>query len=240
MRLQVAPIRRAVRRYGGIAFDWLRWKVDRIYDLHHGTDTSGIIESHDLSIASENRVQSNGYEPSSPRLFRTIMQHVAIAHEDFVFIDVGSGKGRALLLASDYPFSEIIGIELSHQLHDEAARNLSVYKNRRQRCSSIQLVCTDASDYELPTRNMVLYLYNPFRAEILSKFMDNIKKVTFGNAVDVYIMYYNARHPEVIEQSGAVPYKKRVKIPHLVMRRPRDISEVLIYSNRPIPTGLHE
>jgi SAM-dependent methyltransferase len=237
MRLQVAPIKRAVRRYGGIAFDWLHRNVDRIYDYRHGTDTTGVVDARELSTTSENRIHSQGYQASSPLLFRTMMKHLHIAYENFVFVDIGSGKGRALLLASEYPFAEVIGVEFSRQLHDAAAQNLKVYRNRRQLCRSIRLACEDACDFAFPRRNMVVYLYNPFDDLVMTKVINNIATTVRDTDLDLFILYYNARYSPALEQIGVVPYVRNIKIPPLVMRRPRDISKVLIYSNRPSTSG---
>ena len=36
--------------------------------------------------------------------------------QDYTFLDIGSGKGRVLMLASDAPFRHIVGVELSPAL----------------------------------------------------------------------------------------------------------------------------
>ena len=52
-----------------------------------------------------------------PARFRKVLASLQIAFHDYTFIDFGSGKGRALLLASEFPFKRIIGLEFSPELH---------------------------------------------------------------------------------------------------------------------------
>ena len=52
------------------------------------------------------------YMPSDPAEFREMMAALPIDFHKFTFIDVGSGKGRTLLMASEYGFKQIVGVEL--------------------------------------------------------------------------------------------------------------------------------
>jgi SAM-dependent methyltransferase len=85
------------------------------FDERFGVDTSGLI--YELASGHQNDAYNNGYFAVAPSVFHSVMQAVrdrlALDYRRFSFVDVGSGKGRALLLASDYPFREIIGVELS-------------------------------------------------------------------------------------------------------------------------------
>lgn len=79
-----------------------------------------------------------------------------------IFVDLGSGKGKSLILAADYPFKKIIGVEFPPELHQTAVRNIALFSREKCIQEQIQLLCMDAEQYELPTENIVLFLYNPF------------------------------------------------------------------------------
>ena len=155
MRAHIAKLARSVRTHGAAA-TWtlakkniaheLRWYFDRRFDRLHGTETSDRIELADLDVLGEHRDQGVYYEPTSTRIFRHIMDQVAreIPCEEFTFIDYGSGKGRTLLMASDYPFRGITGVEFSIALHQTALRNILAYRGHRQRCMDLQSVHADA------------------------------------------------------------------------------------------------
>ena len=56
------------------------------------------------------------YQPTESVLFHEMIGAVSARagfdFREFIFLDLGSGKGRTLLMASDYPFRRIVGVEL--------------------------------------------------------------------------------------------------------------------------------
>ena len=126
------------------------------------------------------------------------MRELSVNFEDYVFIDFGSGKGRALFLAADYPFSKIIGIEFSPELHAAALRNIGTYTSSRQRCFQIESLCVDAVDFELPPEQTVLFFYSPFKAAIFVKVLDNVMSSLNRWPRSVYLLFVGLL-PESIE-----------------------------------------
>src|SRR5690242_13468196 len=104
------------------------------FDLAHGVDTDGERGGwtylSDLDIPSPNWVHGVNYVGIEPARFMAALLSVDVRHEDFVFIDFGSGKGRALLMASEFPFRKVIGIEFSPELHAVAQNNIRQYRHR--------------------------------------------------------------------------------------------------------------
>jgi hypothetical protein len=133
-------------------------------------------------------------------------------------------------MASNFPFAEVIGVEFSDELHRIAQRNLAIYKSRRVRCAHRRSVCADATEYELLDANLVIYLANSFDGVVLAKVLSNIEKVTARRKV--YLIYCEAIFSSLVDASGALPCKKPIKLPQLVMRRPRAFSSLIVYSNQ--------
>ena len=108
------------------------------FDRKFGVDTDGEFGGwtflSDLNIPSPNWIEGHNYAGIEPERFFAIFEKLPVRFEDFVFIDFGSGKGRALLLASEYPFKKIIGIEFSPQLNAIAKRNIALYASGTQKC----------------------------------------------------------------------------------------------------------
>ncbi|MGA8860958.1 MAG: hypothetical protein WB506_13210, partial [Candidatus Sulfotelmatobacter sp.] len=107
------------RRYGDAEYDW-----------DHGVNTTG------AAVSWRNRllgVFHSPYQPTQPDLFREMLESLRqqshCDFHDFVFVDLGSGKGRTLLMASDYPFRHIAGVELLPALHQVALENLRKYRS---------------------------------------------------------------------------------------------------------------
>ena len=121
-----------------------------------------------------------------PPRFRKTICSLDIRFEDFVFIDYGSGKGRALLLASEFPFKRIIGVEFSETLHEIARANIATYKSSTQRCRSIESVWMDAAEYDLPDDPLVLYFYNPFLEPLMQDVVDRVQASIASRPRPVY------------------------------------------------------
>ena len=95
------------------------------FDLWHGVETRGIF-FHDESVAQGDPVFAHAkhYGGTYPRSFRRYVRALGIDYARYSFVDLGSGKGKALLLAAEYPFRRIIGIELFEPWAQAARRNL--------------------------------------------------------------------------------------------------------------------
>ena len=142
------------------------------------------------------------YQPTEPGAFHEMMQTLReIAHLDFpefVFLDLGSGKGRTLMMASDYPFQRIIGVELLAALNQVAQENLSRYQNISQKCFAIESVCADASSFPLPAAPLVLYMFNPFPELPLRRVLGHVVEGLGGNPRPVYVLYHNPVQEHVL------------------------------------------
>src|SRR6266567_1927518 len=140
------------QRYGDADYDW----------EHRVNTTSGAVGWRDRLVGSFH----SAYQPTEPAAFREMLdnlqQRANLNFAEFVFVDLGSGKGRTLLMASDYPFQRIIGVEFLPSLNRIAEQNLAQYKSDSQRCFAIESVCADATTLSLPVTPLLIYLFNPF------------------------------------------------------------------------------
>jgi hypothetical protein len=133
------------------------------------------------------------YFASDPWLFEQIMQALPIQFENFTFIDLGSGKGRSLMLASDYAFQRILGVEYLPELHRVAELNIGRYSSETQKCRRIESVCQDARDFEFPDEPTVLYLFNPFPEPVFALVLGKVKESLEKSPRPFYVAY---RYPE--------------------------------------------
>lgn len=178
--------------------DLIRWYLDASFDRRHKVGTSGKIPLSAFKIDSEHLEEATWYEPVPTLAFRQLMRGLKIKFEDYVFIDFGSGKGRALFLAADYPFSRVIGVEFSPELHAVALRNIGTYTSSRQRCFQIESLCVDAVDFELPPVQSVLFFYSPFKASIFVRVLANVMSSLEKYPRSVYLLFVGMI-PESIE-----------------------------------------
>jgi len=149
---------------------------DGSFDRRHGTDTGGMVPTIDLDIEDDStKWQSNLYLGSPARVTRHLIRSLAIKPSDYTFVDYGSGKGRVLFAAADFPFKKVIGVEISQVLHAVAERNLVSYRGAPL-ASEIELWCGNALEYPLPAGDLVLHMYHPFGPDILKEMLQVIEQ----------------------------------------------------------------
>jgi SAM-dependent methyltransferase len=113
------------------------------------------------------------YEPTPVADIDRLLDAVPLTPERTTLVDVGSGLGRVVLHAARRPYRQIIGVEISPALHEVAQENRAAYRGERA-CRDVRLVRADAAAFTFPRGDLVVYLYNPFRAEILGPLLDRL------------------------------------------------------------------
>ena len=117
-----------------------------------------------------------------------------IDHSQYTFVDFGSGKGRVLLLASEYSYNKVIGIEFSRTLHLVAENNIKIWQRLgRIKCRNIHSTCIDATEFNLPQEPLVLFFFTPFDASIANQVVNRINVDFKKNARPIQIVYYGER-----------------------------------------------
>jgi len=180
----------------------------RVFDWRYGTDTTGITRAHYVDVDEEGRRRGTRYEATPRRAFHLMLRSVHLDYSRFTFIDLGCGKGAVLLYASELPFRRIQGIEISRTLYQIAQANIHVYASPRQRCKRVSVVCGDAATYLFPQDPLLLYLYNPFDAEILSRVFSNVRRSLLERQREIVLISANpdaAFHFSELEPSGPAP-----------------------------------
>jgi len=180
------------QRYGDADYDW----------DHRVNTTSAAVGWRDRLLGAFH----SAYQPTDPGGFREMLdalaQHSHLNFRDFTFLDLGSGKGRTLLMASDYPFQRILGVELLPTLHQIAQENLRAYKNDSQRCFALESVCADATTFLFPEEPLVIYLFNPLGEPALRRVVSKLEQSVRANPRPVYVLYYNPLLEHVLVESG--------------------------------------
>ena len=125
----------------------------------------------------------------------------------FTFVDLGCGKGRALLLASRYPFQQILGVELDAPLAAIAQANLRTFHAPWQQCHTLSALHADATTLDLPPTPLVLYLYHPFLAPALRQVLRRLKRSLRQHPRELWLVYIN---PEAAHVLRAFPFLRYV------------------------------
>jgi hypothetical protein len=182
-----------------------RWFIGyraRQFDRRYGLDTAEIIYPPALGIAAGDAEQSIEYEPCIPEVLAAALSNLPIRFQEYVFVDLGSGKGVAVLSASLFPFRRIVGVEWSERVAESARENVRRFVHPEQACRSIELLDGDATAYELPREPLVIFMYNPFREPLVRRFADNLRRSLEQSPRHVVIVYYNPMCRQVFEEAG--------------------------------------
>lgn len=166
------------------------WERIHPFDRSEGTDTSGFVSADELPRDQAARAHAICYAGSQPSLLRRALAELP-AVDASTFVDLGCGKGRALLVASEFPFRDILGVELSAPLARIAARNALLIAHRFPQRTAISVAVADASDFPLPAGDLVLFLYHPFGAELVARVVTRVEAALRTERRSVYVIYYN-------------------------------------------------
>ena len=171
------------------------------YDCDYGVDTTWA--RLPISVRLREVFTERLYQPTVPDEFSEIMQYLAtVDFTEYTFIDLGSGKGRALLLAAMYPFYEIAGVEVQQELHRIAEQNIANFDVPGQQCRNVWSRCLDARYYEFPPTPIILYLFNPFPDYVMKQVIANLEKSIRENPRPVHIIYNAPWEKQILDQAN--------------------------------------
>jgi len=198
---------------------------NRRYDTIHGVNTWRALAPGDLETDNANKGLSENYIPSPENTFHFMLSllELELDYTDFTFVDFGAGKGKALLMAADYPFKKITGVEFASNLHQIARNNIAHYKSRQQRCFDVDVVLEDACKLILPEGQCLLFLYAPFFGPVLGKVLENIRQSLTENPRQTALCFIDDDVPDsTIEQVAATVEEWGLFTRHAVTELPPD------------------
>jgi|tagenome__1003787_1003787.scaffolds.fasta_scaffold19828915_1 hypothetical protein len=176
----------------------------RYFDWQHGVKTCGDAKLANLTLVGNSADHGVFYHPAHPKLLFELFNSLKIDFPSYTFVDLGSGKGRSLLIASEFPFSKVIGVEFAAELHEIASQNIQSYKSKTQKCKDVRSVNLDAAEFEIPPTPLVLYLFNPFRPAVLIPVLQRLQRSLDSHPREVTLLYLAPFHAALIEQETAL------------------------------------
>ena len=205
--------------------DFVEDRMERIFESTRKLDFGGRINRHALIVDDEaTRASANPYEGTSARALRLLITEARRYMPPFDnFIDVGSGKGKASIIAArDGGFLHVSGVELSPPLVTIASENA-----RRAGVPDVEFICCDASLHVLRPGSTFVYINNPFDAPLLAKFMEvNAAHFTTYQSV---IAYCHDWHRDVILDAGFETIQRDQQIKASILRLRPEVRVVPIY-----------
>jgi hypothetical protein len=164
------------------------------FDVAHGTDTGGLIPGSDLASGHASDRFIAGYAAVPPSRFQNTLARWQASNPphavaEYTFVDLGCGKGRALLLASRSGFREVVGVELNPTLAEIARANAEHWATAGKAGCSIRVEQGDAVEFAWPARPCVVFLYNPFSATLMARVVDRMAAAFHQRPRDLEVLY---------------------------------------------------
>ena len=161
------------------------------FDVKYGTDTGSLVPLWKFTIRSANARFATAYLPIDEK---ALVDAIGVLPDDpraLTFIDLGCGKGRALIVAANMGFKQVIGVEFAHELAETAKKNLEILG-----ITNAVVEHADAAEYDFPSGGIVVFLFNPFYEEVMQKVIANLKR---SLPKKVYVIYVNPTCAELFD-----------------------------------------
>jgi SAM-dependent methyltransferase len=161
------------------------------FDERYGVETAQVVQVVVTDCPS--RTHGTRYQTTSEEIIRWCIDNSGVDPATTTFIDLGCGKGRALIVAAQYAFKQIIGVEYSPELAAICDQNL-----RKAKCRSrSRVIVEDAATFVPPAGNLLVFMNNPFKAEIAVKVYARLA----AHPERVVLAYRGPGH-EIIRETG--------------------------------------
>lgn len=205
------------------------------FDLAHGVRTSGLIAGRHLKSGNRNDRHATAYYGVAPSVFRRLIRRwqnsrPATSISNFTFIDIGAGMGRAVLLASEMPFRQVIGVELHPTLAGIARRNVRLWSAAGRVHAPIRIFCRDAVEFPFPAGPTLLFLFNPFGAPVLRRLLKRLARKLADRNDELDLLYVNNEQESELESARGF---QRLFLGQIARSRADAIADHSILANQP-------
>jgi len=172
------------------------------FDRNFKTSTSGELDPSRFGLDSPYVENATIYAPTRAVPFRNLLRRLEI-HKELQFVDYGAGKGRAMLLAADYGFKKIRGIEFYDKLCLVAKENIKKFEDKYPDVC-FEILHQDVASYEVASNDSVFYFFDPFEKIVMDICIKNIMKSHALNPRKMHLIYHNnfGDYSEVVEQDN--------------------------------------
>jgi predicted RNA methylase len=192
----LAPRRIASRlkRLVGIAYNRAE---ALLFDLRYGTDTRGKAAAADMGLSGAGAEHATGYQGVNEFHFRDVAARYAFPRGS-TFVDVGSGKGKALLLATGIAnVGHVVGVEIAADLCKIAERNVERYRQHANGVP-VTVIAGDAIEVPIEPDQNIFFLNNPFDRQFLALFLRKIDASLATHPRKVWLIYGNPQARDLI------------------------------------------
>jgi SAM-dependent methyltransferase len=189
------------------------WARQHPFDVEHDVHTSGYLPAAECAPDADMASQILPYAGSQPSIVRA---GIALLpdHHHYAFVDLGCGKGRALIVASEFRFARLVGVEISPALAEVARRNAAVIALRDSRRARIEIQVGDATVVRPPAERVVYFIYNSFGRALMERLVDGLERQLASCLKHAFLIYYNPVYGDVFDRSPRLTRWQAETIPY--------------------------
>jgi len=174
------------------------------FDVEYGVRTSGLIAGRHLLSGHRHDRHNTAYYGVAPSILQALVARWRRSAQqapldEYTFVDLGAGMGRAVLLAAEYPFRAAVGVELHPTLAGIARKNLAAWRAAGRARAPMRIRCQDVLEYEFPAGPCVAFLFNPFGAPVLRRLLKAMAQQFTGREGGLDLLYANPEQEHVLE-----------------------------------------
>jgi SAM-dependent methyltransferase len=181
------------------------------FDRRNHVDTGGLIYSEDLATGHLHDVHSAGYYATAPSLFegtlslwRGTLAGTGLTLGDYALLDVGCGKGRVLMLASQHAFRRVVGVELHPDLALVARRNVRRWMRSPRACPRVEIIEGDILAVSFPSGPVLLYLFNSFERAMVELLLERLRTLSLTRTEPIDLIYVHPEFGDLVFRSPRV------------------------------------
>jgi hypothetical protein len=177
----------------------------------YGIRTTGYDELIHLQKKGIDLSHSTIYMPVNYYMLEKMMNEINQFSHNKTFLDIGCGKGRAMVVAAHYGFTKISGIDISKEFLDDTRQNLLVVKKKFPDLK-FDVLLRDAFYCQIPTDISVVFIFNPFDEVIMSGVVNNILMSLEKEPRTIRVIYINPLYENLFLESGFVKTRSHKKL----------------------------
>ncbi len=199
-----------------VATNWNIWMAFfMVYDnirgsLKYGTNTFIPVELKDLTITNGDRKKASRYEAVSFYMLEKLLSAFQKVSGLTSIIDLGSGKGRVLMVAPHFRFTYITGIDFAKELCEQAIANM---KEKETHFPGIKwkVINENVENYDIGDEDSVFFMFNPFTEDVLKSFLEKLDNSCHKFPRSIYFLYASPQHQQLLLDNGyAIIYQKQM------------------------------
>jgi hypothetical protein len=194
------------------------WVVRHLFERGDLIETATEARLEDYQLDDPERVR---YVATGRFVVPRVLRRIGVGPDD-VFIDFGSGKGRVVYQAAQFPFKRVIGVEIAEELNRIARYNIDHNRDRLV-CGDVELVTEDAVSYQVPDDVTVAYFYHPFEGRIFARVIDNLVASLDRTPRQLRIIYVYPKGANYLLENDQFELERKMKAPRPALRQWHDV-----------------